>query len=134
MEQQKCSSCKCYKPKEEFIKKGRPIKTCIGCRNKSKVQRNTDATKAEEIRTEIQAEIQAETQTEIQTDIETDIQTEIQTKIQTHDLLLHQRKMKAVLKQYWKQADYAIHVFKLKQSFAEIHDYLIATEYVGHCF
>ena len=51
-----------------------------------------------------------------------------------HDLLLHQRKMKAVLKQYWKQADYAIHVFKLKQSFAEIHDYLIATEYVGHCY
>jgi len=51
-----------------------------------------------------------------------------------HDMLLHQRKMKAVLKQYWKQADYAIHVFKLKQSFAEIHDYLVATEYVGYPF
>jgi hypothetical protein len=51
-----------------------------------------------------------------------------------HDLLLHQRKMKAVLKQYWKQADYAVHVFKFKQSFAEIHDYLVATDYVGHSF
>jgi hypothetical protein len=50
-----------------------------------------------------------------------------------HDLLIHQRKLKPVHKQFWKQADYAIHVYKLKQSFAEIHDYLVATEYVGHC-
>jgi hypothetical protein len=125
MEQQKCSSCKSYKPKEEFTKNGRPIKTCIGCRNKSKIQRNIEVTKVQEIQTEIK--------TEVQTEITTEIQTEIKTEIQIHDLLLHQRKMKAVLKQYWKQADYAIHVFKLKQSFAEIHDYLIATEYVGHC-
>jgi hypothetical protein len=51
-----------------------------------------------------------------------------------HDLLIHQRRIKAVLKQYWKQADYAIHVFKHKRNFAEIHDYLIATNYAGHCY
>ena len=45
-----------------------------------------------------------------------------------HDLLVHQRRLKAVQKQYRKQADYAVHVYRLKQNFAEIHDYLVATD------
>jgi len=49
-----------------------------------------------------------------------------------HDLLVHQRRLRAVQKQFWKQADYAVHVYRLKECFADIHDYLVATDYVGH--
>lgn len=104
MEQQKCTSCRCFKAKEEFMKRGRPIKTCFGCRVKSKVQKSTE------------------------------VPDKILRNTDYHDLLVHQRRLRAVQRQYWKQADYAVHVFRLKQNFAEIHDYLVATDYVGHFF
>jgi len=38
------------------------------------------------------------------------------TPVYLHDLLIHHQRMKAVHRQYWKQADYAVHVYKLRQS------------------
>jgi hypothetical protein len=49
MEQQKCTSCKSCKPKAEFSKNGRPIKTCLGCRTKSKIQKEIQKEPQEEI-------------------------------------------------------------------------------------
>lgn len=64
MEQLKCSSCHCFKCKEEFTKKGRSIKTCISCRQKSKIQRNTETIKGEiQNHPETIQEIYPETQT-----------------------------------------------------------------------
>ena len=48
----------------------------------------------------------------------------------THDFLMHQRRMKSVHRQYWKQADYAIHVYKLKQS---LEQFIAPTPEVDEC-